>query len=104
MKNRGYALKRIAFAAPALVLFALSGCSTRTLALGREQSGCDLSVNTVCARAIDSYLADETLQPVQVASSKGPLLVPIVAPATLPGGELAVEVDCYVDVDPNGFC
>ena len=28
--------------------------------------------------------------------------MPLVAPLTLPAGELAAEVDCYVNVDPYG--
>jgi hypothetical protein len=44
----------------------------------------------------------ETVRPVQVAPSRSPHLVPLVSPVTLPGGELAAEVDCHVNVDPGG--
>jgi hypothetical protein len=39
------------------------------------------------------------MRPAQAESSKTPHLVPS---STLPGGELAAEVNCYVNVNPNG--
>ena len=42
------------------------------------------------------------VRPAQGKSSRTPHLLPLVAPVTLPGGEMAAEVDCYVNVDANG--
>jgi hypothetical protein len=86
----------------ALALFALTGCSAQNVNPGREQSSCELSLNGVCASAIDSYLAAETARPVKAASSKTASLEPLVAPVNLPDGELATEVDCYVNFDRKG--
>ena len=98
-------LKKIALGTLALALFALAGCSSRSVNRvdqAPEPPRCELNANAVCASAIETYLAAEAVQPAQAESSKTPHLVPLVAPVTLPGGEMAAEVDCYVNVDPNG--
>jgi hypothetical protein len=95
-------LKKIGLGALALALFALAGCSARSVDPAPEPQRCELNANAVCASAIENYLAAETVRPAQAAQSKSPHLVPLVAPITLPGGDLAAEVDCYVNVDPNG--
>jgi hypothetical protein len=93
---------RVAVGTLALALFALTGCSARSLDPAPEPPRCELNASAVCASAIENYLALETVRPAQDALSKSPRLVPLVAPVTLTGGELAAEVDCYVEVDPNG--
>jgi hypothetical protein len=93
-------LKNIALGA--LALFSFAGCSARNVDLATEPPGCELNANAVCASAIENYLTAEALRLAQAAPSKSPHLVPLVAPVSLPGGELAAEVDCYVNVDPNG--
>jgi hypothetical protein len=95
-------LKRIALGALGAALFALAGCSVRSAEPAPERPRCELNANAVCASAIENYLAAEAARPAQTAQSRSPYLVPLVAPVTLPGGELAAEVDCYVNVDPNG--
>jgi hypothetical protein len=95
-------LKKIALGALALVPFALAGCSARSVDPAPEPARCEVNADAVCASALENYLADEALRPARAVPSKSPDLVPLVAPLTLPGGELAAEVDCYVNVDPNG--
>jgi hypothetical protein len=95
-------LKEIAFGTLALALFALAGCSAQSVDPAPEPPRCELNANAVCASAIETYLAAEAVRPAQGESSRTPHLVPLVAPVTLPGGEMAAEVDCYVNVDPNG--
>jgi hypothetical protein len=95
-------LKKIALGALGAALFALAGCSVRSAEPALERPRCELNANAVCASAIENYLAAEAARPAQTAPSKSPHLVPLVAPVSLPGGELAAEVDCYVNVDPNG--
>jgi len=95
-------LKRIALGALGVALFAFAGCSVRSADPAPERPRCELNANAVCASAIENYLAAEAARPAQTAQSRSPYLVPLVAPVTLPGGELAAEVDCYVNVDPNG--
>ena len=51
--------------------------------------------------AVENYLTAGAVRLAQAAPSKSPQLVPLVAPVSLPGGGLAAEVDCYVNVDPN---
>jgi hypothetical protein len=70
--------------------------------LAAEAPRCELNTDAVCASAIENYLTAEVVRLAQAAPSKSPHLVPLVAPLTLSGGELAAEVDCYVNVDPNG--
>jgi uncharacterized lipoprotein YajG len=97
-------LKKIALVTLALALFALAGCSARSDSVDQapEPPRCELNANAVCASAIETYLAAEAVRPAEGGSSKTPHLVPLVAPVTLPSGELAAEVDCYLNVDPNG--
>jgi hypothetical protein len=95
-------LKEILLGTLAVVLFALAGCSARSVDLATEPPRCELNANAVCASAIENYLTAEAVRLAQAAPSKSPHLVPLVAPVSLPGGELAAEVDCYVNVDPNG--
>jgi hypothetical protein len=95
-------LKKIALAALALAPFAFAGCSARGVDPAPEPPRCELNANVVCASALENYLATEALRLTQAAPSRSPHLVPLVAPVSLPGGELAAEVDCYVNVDPNG--
>jgi hypothetical protein len=95
-------LKRIALGALGAALFALAGCSVRSAEPAPERPRCELNANAVCASAIENYLAAEAARPAQTAPSKSPHLVPLVAPVSLPGGELAAEVDCYVNVDRGG--
>jgi hypothetical protein len=98
-------LQKVALGTLALTLFAIAGCSARSVDRvdqAPEPPRCELNANAVCASAIETYLAAEAVRPAQAESSKSPHLVPLVAPVTLPGGEMAAEVDCYVDVDPNG--
>lgn len=99
MKKRSD-LKKIALGA--LALFALAGCSARGIDLAPEPPRCELNANAVCTSAIENYLTAEALRLAQAAPSKSPHLVSLVAPVSLPGGGLAAEVDCYVNVDPNG--
>jgi hypothetical protein len=101
MKKRNE-LTKIVLRTLALALFAFSGCSAQSDDPASEPARCELSVNAVCASAIENYLAAEAVRPAQAAPSKSPHLVPLVAPVTLSGGELAAEVDCYVSVDPYG--
>jgi len=93
---------RVALGILALVLFTLTGCSAITFDPAADPPRCELNARAVCASAIENYLAAEAVRPALAALSKGPRLVPLVAPVTLPGGGLAAEVDCYADVDPNG--
>lgn len=93
---------RVALGTLALALFALAGCSARSLDQAPEPSRCELNASAVCASVIENYFSAETVRPANLTLSKSPRLVPLVAPVTLPGGELAAEVDCYVAVDPNG--
>jgi hypothetical protein len=95
-------LKKIALGAVGAVLFALAGCSARSVDLAAEPPRCELNANAICASAIENYLTAGAVRLAQAAPSKSPHLVPLVAPVTLRGGELAAEVDCYVNVDPNG--
>jgi hypothetical protein len=95
-------LKEIVLGTLAVALFALAGCSARGVDLAAEPPRGKLNANAVCANAIENYLTAETVRPAQAAPSKNSHLVLLVAPLTLPGGELAAEVDCYVNVDPNG--
>jgi hypothetical protein len=95
-------LKKIALGALGAALFALAGCSVRSAEPAPERPRCELNANAVCASAIENYLAAEAARPAQTAPPRSPHLVPLVAPVTLSGGELAAEVDCYVNVDPNG--
>ena len=101
MKKRND-LRTIALGTLALAVFALASCSARSVDLAAEPPRCELNANAVCANAIENYLTAEAVRLAQAAPSKSPHLVPLVAPLTLPGGELAAEVDCYVNVDPNG--
>jgi hypothetical protein len=91
--------RTIAFGTLALALFALAGCNARSVDPAPESLRCELSANAVCASAIEKYFATEA---VRGAPPKSPHLVPLVAPVTLSGGELAAEVDCYVNVAPSG--
>jgi hypothetical protein len=100
--KKQYELKEAALRTLTLVLFVLSGCGMLTTTSGREQLSCEVNVSTVCAKAIDAYLADKGVRYAQAAPASGPQLVPLVAPITMASGNLAAEVDCYVDVDPNG--
>jgi hypothetical protein len=86
----------------ALALFSLAGCSARSVGLATEPPRCELNTNAICASAIENYLTAEAVRLAQTPS-KSPHLVPLVAPLRLPGGELAAEVDCYVNVDPNDY-
>jgi hypothetical protein len=95
-------LKEIVLGTLVLALFAIAGCSARSIGPAPEPPRCELDAKAVCASAIENYLAAEAVRPAQAALSRSPHLVPLVAPVTLPGGELAVEVDCYLNVDPNG--
>jgi len=95
-------LKKIALRALGAALFALAGCSAQSADPVPERPRCELNANAVCASAIENYLAAEAARPAQTAPPRSPHVVPLVAPVTLPGGELAAEVDCYVNVDPNG--
>lgn len=95
--------KKIALGALALGLFALVGCATQPVDTGREQESCEISLNAVCATASENYFAGEAIRPAQATTSKNPHVVPLVAPVALPGGELAAEVDCYVNVESNGY-
>ena len=94
-------LQKIALGALTLALFALAGCSARSVDPAPEPPRCELNAKAVCASAIENYLAAEAVRPARGEPSKSPHLVPLVAPVTL-RGELAAEADCYVDVDPNG--
>jgi hypothetical protein len=94
--------RTIALMTLALALFALAGCSARSIDLAHEPPRCELIANAVCASAIENYLTAEVVRLAQAAPSKSPHLVALVAPLALPGGELAAEVDCYVNVDLNG--
>jgi hypothetical protein len=94
--------RTIALMTLALALFALAGCSARSIDLAHEPPRCELNVNAICASAIENYLTAGAVRLAQAAPSKSPHLVPLVAPVSLPGGELAAEVDCYVNVDLNG--
>jgi hypothetical protein len=93
--------RTIALMTLALALFALAGCSARSIDLAHEPPRCELNANAVCASAIENYLAAEAARPARTVPPRSPHLVPLVAPVTLPGGELAAEVDCYVNVDPG---
>ena len=93
-------LKKIALGALALIAFA--GCSAQNVEPAPEPPRCELNANAVCASAIENYFAADAVRPAQATPSNSPHLVPLVAPVTLPGGELVAEVDCYVNVDPNG--
>lgn len=93
--------RTIASGTMALALFALTGCSARSIDLTPEPPRCELNANAVCASAIENYLAAEAVRPARAARPKSPHLVPLVAPLTSPGGELAAEVDCYVNVDSD---
>lgn len=94
--------RTIALGTLALALFALAGCSARSVDPAPEPPRCELNANAVCANAIENYLATAAVLPPRAAPSKSPHLVPLIAPLKSPGGELAAEVDCYVNVDPNG--
>jgi uncharacterized lipoprotein YajG len=87
-------LKEIVLGTLAVALFALAGCSARSVELAAEPPGCELNANAVCANAIENYLTAESLRLAQATPSKSPHLVPLVAPLTLLGGELVAEVDC----------
>ena len=101
MKKRSD-LKEIGLGTLAVALLALAGCSARSVDLATEPPRCELNAKAICASAIENYLTAEAVRLAQAAPSKSPHLVALVAPLALPGGELAAEVDCYVNVDPNG--
>jgi hypothetical protein len=101
VKNRND-LKEIMLGTLAVALCALAGCSARSVDLAAEPPRCELNTNAVCASAIENSLTAEAVRLAQAAPSKSPHLVALVAPLALPGGELAAEVDCYVNVDLNG--
>jgi hypothetical protein len=94
--------RTIALGTLALALFALAGCSAQSIDLAPEPLRCELNANAVCASAIENYIAAEAVRPARAAPSRNPHLVPLIAPLTSPGGELIAEVDCYVNVDPDG--
>jgi hypothetical protein len=87
--------------APTLLL--LVGCSARRVDLTREPAGCELKADAVCASAFENYLTAEVMRAVESPPSQRPHVMPLVVPVKLPGGELAAEVDCYVNVKPEGF-
>jgi hypothetical protein len=95
-------LKEIVLGTLAVALFALAGCSARSVDLAAEPPRCELNANAICSSAIENNLSAGAVRLAQAAPSKSPHLVPLVAPVSLPGGELAAEVDCYVNVDPGG--
>lgn len=95
--------KKIALGALALGLFAIVGCATQPVDAQREQTSCEISLNAICATASENYFAGPAIRPARAMTSKSPHVVPLVAPVTLPGGELAAEVDCYVHVDADGY-
>ncbi|PWT80637.1 MAG: hypothetical protein C5B58_11210 [Acidobacteria bacterium] len=84
-----------------IVLFAQSGCGIHVHpALPNASS--EVQVGAVCARTINSYLVEGGQQLDESVPSLGPRLVPLVEQVALPNGELATEVDCYVDIRPSG--
>jgi hypothetical protein len=56
----------------------------------------------VCASAFENYLTAEVMRAVESPPSQRPHVMPLVVSVKLPGGELAAEVDCYVNVKPEG--
>jgi len=78
----------------AIVLFAQSGCGTQVAHPASPNASCEVQVGAVCARAINSYLAEGGRLSDDSATSLGPRLVPLVEPVPLANGELATEVDC----------
>jgi hypothetical protein len=95
-------LKNSVFSVLAIVLFAQPGCGTRVVHPAPSNASCEVQVGAVCARAIHSYLAEGGQQSHESAPYLRPHLVPLVEPVALPDGELATEVDCYVDIRPSG--
>ena len=86
----------------AIALFAQSGCGTQVVHPTSPNANCEVRVSAVCARAINSYLAEGGQQSNESVPSLGPRLVPLVEPVALPNGQLAIEVGCYVDIRPSG--
>jgi hypothetical protein len=94
--------KKFALSALAIALFAFAGCSDQSAHLAPEPPRCELNTNAVCASAMENYLTAEAVWPARVPPPTSPHLVPLVAPLRSPGGQLDAEVDCYVNVDPDG--
>jgi hypothetical protein len=75
------------------------GCSVNSVELRTPQPICQLNVDALCDRAIESYVAEQSsVRPAKEEPTETSQLVPLIVPAKMPSGELAAEVDCYASV------
>lgn len=93
-------LKHRAAVVLTLVSLIVVGCSAAND--GHIAVPCRVSLDAICATAISNYFANGQVQPARSGLSRGPLLVPLVAPVTMANGELAAEADCYAAVEAGG--
>ncbi len=100
--NNSNKLKQSVVMVLTLVSLILVGCGVANDGRVAARSTCEVSLDAVCAPAIYNYFASGEVRPTRSRLSRGPLLVSLVAPVTMPSGELAAEVDCYVAVEASG--
>jgi hypothetical protein len=95
-------LKNIALCFLMLASFAFLGCSASNVTAMPGQTSCELNVDALCARAMESYFAEQVTPFAPAGPRKGSPLVPLVVPVKMPDGELAAEVDCDMSVSADG--
>ena len=71
MKKRND-LKEVVLGTLAVALFALAGCSARSVDLAAEPPRCELNANAICASAIENNLTAGAVRLAQAAPSKSP--------------------------------
>ena len=79
-----------------IVAIALAGCSELA---PQPQSSCEVMVEQICSRAAAAQVLDGTLAVNYSSRPKESQVVPLIVPVSGQNGDLAAEVDCYVNTE-----
>jgi hypothetical protein len=82
----------------AWVSIAYLACSVGNFSSVPDGSNCELNLNAVCARVVETYPREPTIRPADVEPTRGAQVDLLIMPIEMPDGELAAEVDCYTSL------
>ncbi len=94
---------RIALGVVALCSLMLSACSGQEELSDRQPPKCHLLASEVCGDIMEAGLHTGATPISDTARLENARVLPLVIPVSLPNGDLAAVIDCYVNTDLRSY-